>query len=319
MMHHQIPASNPLLEIRIHGRGGQGNVAAAELLAQAAFLAGKHVQAFPAFGAERMGAPVVAFVRLSDAPIHVRSQVYAPRDLIVQDHSLLTIDAASITAGLQPGGLVLVNASEIPDELIRVLSAGAQAVAVPATDIALEVIGRPVPNTTLLGAYAALTGVLPLDAVQQAVRARFRGDIGDRNAEAAERGYIAAERAQVAFAPENDAEPKLGRAPTSTTALTVGLIADAGSSAGPTGYHTGAWRVFRPVWDSAKCTGCNLCEVYCPESVVFHRGPRDYDTDLAYCKGCGLCAEECQPGAITMVREDSLVTASAELAMGRGG
>jgi pyruvate ferredoxin oxidoreductase gamma subunit len=302
------PNGRGLLEIRIHGRGGQGNVAAAELLAQAAFVAGRHVQAFPAFGAERTGAPVVAFVRLSDAPIRVRSQVYAPRDLIVQDQSLLTTDAAEVLAGLQPGGLVLINAPKVPPGLVEMLPDGARAVAVPATDIALAVVGRPVPNTTLLGAYAALTGAIPLDAVQSAARAKFGGAIGEKNAEAARQGYEAARTAPVAIA-----KPAPGRELDAAVAiqrhadyLTTGLVAAAGSSAGPDGYHTGTWRVFRPVWDAAKCNDCNLCVVYCPESVVFHRGPRDYATDLTFCKGCGLCAEECQPRAITMVREDEL-------------
>ncbi len=299
-------------EIRIHGRGGQGNVSAAELLAQAAFLAGEYVQAFPAFGAERMGAPVVAFVRLSNAPIRLRSQVYAPHDVIVQDHTLVTADAGGIIAGLRPNGLVVINAARVPDQVIAVLPARARAVAVPATDIALEVIGRPVPNTTLLGAYAALTGLVPLDAIQRAVKERFPGDVGAQNAAAAERGYRAALSATVSSGLVSPASstPARSDAPRAGPLLTVGLVGSPGSSAGANGYHTGVWRVFRPVWDPTRCTGCNLCEVYCPDSVVFHRGPRDYGADLAFCKGCGLCAAECQPGAISMVREDELLAAA---------
>ncbi|MBI2939789.1 MAG: 2-oxoacid:acceptor oxidoreductase family protein [Chloroflexi bacterium] len=311
-----------LHEIRIHGRGGQGNVAAAELLAQAAFVAGKHVQAFPAFGAERMGAPVVAFVRLSDSPIRLRSQVYAPHVLIVQDRTLLTAGAASVAAGLPPGGLVLLNAPEVPDELFPALPAGARAVAVPATDIALETIGRAVPNTALLGAFAALTDAFSLAAVQQAVRERFPGALGEKNAEAAARGFAAARAAPerlVNSATPDHPSPRGrgvgGEVPSQAAiVLTTGVVAEGGSSAGPDGYKTGSWRVFRPVWDPAKCSGCNLCEVYCPDSAVFHRGPRDYATKLDYCKGCALCAEECPSGAITMVREDD-----ARAAAGGGG
>lgn len=315
MSKQQSTPASPI-EIRVHGRGGQGNVAAAELLAQAAFIAGKEVQAFPSFGAERTGAPVVAFARISDAPIRNRGQVYHPRDVIVQDQTLLTSDLFGVVAGLAPGGLVLINAAAVPEALVPRLPPGARAVAIPATDIALELIGRPVPNTTLLGAYAALTNAVPLDAVKSAVRQRFAGAIAERNVAAAERGFEAARSATPTFPSVPDVEIQEQDRPVSSIHLTVGLIAEPGSSAGDSGYHTGGWRVFRPVWDLAKCNDCRLCEVYCPESVVFRRGARDYRTDLDFCKGCGLCAAECQPGAIAMLREDDLV-GRATAAVGR--
>jgi len=291
-------------EVRIHGRGGQGNVAAAELLAQAAFAAGAYAQAFPAFGAERTGAPVVAFVRLHNRPIRIRSQVYTPGYLIIQDPTLLHAGVGAITAGLAPGGLVLLNAAQVPPELAAALPPGARAVAIPATDIALEVIGRPVPNTTLLGAFAALTGAFPLEAVQQAARERFPGLIGERNAAAAARGYAAAKAARPVS--NGTAPAPAARAPTSGPLfiITPGLVAGPGTSAGPDGYHTGSWRTFRPIWDPARCTDCRLCVVYCPESVVSRIGPKHYASDLDFCKGCGICAEECPPKAIAMVRED---------------
>jgi len=309
-----------LIEVRVHGRGGQGNVAAAELLAQAAFLAGEEVQAFPAFGAERTGAPVVAFVRISDRPIRIRSQVYSPRDVIVQDQSLLTSNLTGILAGLLPVGLVLLNAPNVSRDLANALPSRARAVAIPATAIALEAIGRAVPNTTLLGAYAALTDAVPIEAVYRAIRQRFSGDLADRNVAAAERGFHVAESAPVFVAPDRPSTPSvvdpLAESTDVVVHLTPGLVAEAGSSGGADGYHTGSWRVFRPVWDLAKCNDCRLCVVYCPESVVFRGGPRDYFTHLDFCKGCGLCAAECQPKAITMVREDELIAAPAPVAIG---
>ena len=303
-----------LVEVRVHGRGGQGNVAAAELLAQAAFLAGEEVQAFPSFGAERTGAPVVAFVRISDAPIRLRSQVYTPRHVIVQDQTLLTANLAGVMAGLLPGGLVLLNAPSVPRALAAALPPGAQAVAIPATDVALEVVGRAVPNTTLLGAYAALTEAVPIDAVYRAIRNRFAGELAERNVRAAERGFQLARTASPFVAAEGavPAASSVASAtlPDEAVRLTVGLVGAPGSSAGDSGYHTGGWRVFRPVWDLAKCNDCRLCVVYCPNSVVLRQGARDYRTSLDFCKGCGLCAAECQPGAITMVREDDLIGAA---------
>lgn len=292
-----------LLEVRIHGRGGQGNVAAAELLAQAAFAAGWQVQAFPAFGAERTGAPVAAFVRIGERPIRLRSHVYTPDVLVVQDSTLVNGSAASLIAGLVPDGLLILNAPTVPAEVLAALPPGARAVAVPATAIALETLGRATPNTTLLGAFAALVPAIPLGAVQQAVRVRFSGVIAEQNALAAARGYATAKAAEMHQAPSGP-RPFRHPQPPPHIILTPGLVADPGSSAGVTGYHTGAWRVFRPVWDPAGCTDCDLCAVYCPESAVVRRGPRDYGTDLDFCKGCALCAEECPRKAITMVRED---------------
>jgi pyruvate ferredoxin oxidoreductase gamma subunit len=237
--------------------------------------------------------------------------VYAPRDLIIQDRTLVARDAAGIVAGLRPGGLVLINASEVPAELSAVLPDRVRAVAIPATDVALEVLGRPVPNSTLLGAYAALSEEIPIAAVERALRQRFPGELGESNVAAARRGYELAFRAAETIAPTRPAGVPRAPIPKDAPGLTVGLVADAGSSAGPDGYHTGSWRTLRPVWDPVKCNNCNLCVVYCPESVVWQRGPRDYATDLDFCKGCGLCAEECQPGAITMVREDTLAATSA--------
>jgi pyruvate ferredoxin oxidoreductase gamma subunit len=309
-MSHDQDAPDGLVEIRVHGRGGQGNVAAAELLAQAAFLAGREVQAFPAFGAERTGAPVVAFVRIDERPIRLRSQVYTPRHVMVQDASLLASNLAGIVAGLRSEGLVLLNAPAVPETLAAILPPDARAVAIPATSIALEAIGRPVPNTTLLGAYAALTDLVPLDAVRQAIRQRFAGDLAERNIVAAERGHAAAQGAVVARASAGASPPPAPGRSDSDVGPTIGLVAAPGSSAGPDGYHTGSWRVFRPVWDLAKCNDCRLCAVYCPEAVVVRRGPRDYSTSLDFCKGCGLCVAECQPKAIALVREDDLVAAA---------
>ncbi|WP_421849542.1 2-oxoacid:acceptor oxidoreductase family protein [Oricola sp.] len=168
-----------MIEYRIHGRGGQGNVAAAYLLAAAAFEAGFMCQAFPAFGAERRGAPVIAFVRVSKDPIDLRSQVRNPDYLIVQDETLLA--DPKITGGLKVGGAMIVNTPRDGGEIGQTF--GCNAVTIQATAMAVETIGRPIPNTALLSALITLTGNFPLSALEAAVGKRFSGDTLAKNLE----------------------------------------------------------------------------------------------------------------------------------------
>lgn len=162
-----------MIEFRVHGRGGQGSVAAAYLLAGAAFEAGYTCQAFPAFGAERRGAPVTAFVRIDQAPIHLRSQVHSPDYLIVQDATLL--HDPNLTSGLKDGGGMLVNSTRPSEDVEEEF--GCKTVCLAATEMAMEEIGRPIPNTALLAGLLALTGLLSQDALAAALQDRFRGDI----------------------------------------------------------------------------------------------------------------------------------------------
>ncbi len=166
-----------MIEIRIHGRGGQGNVVAAYLLATAAIDEGRYAQAFPSFGAERRGAPVAAFVRMARERILRRCEVREPHFVIVQDPTLLK--SPGVTAGLREGGRVLVNSTHNGEELSERL--GVQTAALPASQLAREHLGRPVPNTALLAAFFALTGVLPVDALLKALSERFRGEVLERN------------------------------------------------------------------------------------------------------------------------------------------
>jgi pyruvate ferredoxin oxidoreductase gamma subunit len=180
-----------MFEIRIHGRGGQGAVTAAEMLSVAAFAEGWHAQAFPTFGSERTGAPVVAFCRLDDRPIRLREPITEPDALIVQDPTLL--HQVSLFEGLGPHVYVLVNTGRplaelgIGDVVDRLDPQ--RVVSVPATDLAREHLGRPLPNAALLGGFAALTGRVSLDAVLAAIRDRFPGQVGVRNARAAQAAH----------------------------------------------------------------------------------------------------------------------------------
>ncbi|MBF0304162.1 MAG: 2-oxoacid:acceptor oxidoreductase family protein [Alphaproteobacteria bacterium] len=166
-----------MIEVRIHGRGGQGNVVAAYLLATAAFEEGRHCQAFPSFGAERRGAPVTAFVRIDDNPIQRRCQVRAPDFLIIQDSGLLHV--AGVTEGLKPGGGVLVNSPRASDDVAA--ETGRPTIALPASQLAADILGRPMPNVALLAAFLTITGIVPVDALGKALGHRFKGDVLERN------------------------------------------------------------------------------------------------------------------------------------------
>ena len=184
-----------MFEVRIHGRGGQGVVTAAELLSEAAFHEGRHAQAFPSFGSERTGAPVVAFCRVSEHPIRVREPVMAPHALVVQDATL--IHQVDLFAGLRPGGYVLVNSAKTLADLgLEDLLVGREGrvLTVPASDIAREHIGRPLPNAVLLGALAALTGLVHLRSVSGAIAGRFPPVVADANIAAAAAAYALVDR-----------------------------------------------------------------------------------------------------------------------------
>jgi pyruvate ferredoxin oxidoreductase gamma subunit len=182
-----------MFQIRIHGRGGQGVVTAAAVLSIAAFLEDKHAQAFPSFGSERMGAPVVSFCRIDTKEIRLREPIVEPDALIVQDVTLFK--AVDVFQGLKDTGYLLVNTNQSfgdlhLDSVVARLPVG-HAVTVPATELALKHIGRPVPNAALLGAFAALTGMVRLDSVAKAIREEFPGKIGDANIAAATEAHDA--------------------------------------------------------------------------------------------------------------------------------
>jgi len=177
-----------LKEIRIHGRGGQGSVTAAEILAHAAFFEGKSVQAFPYFGAERRGAPVKAFARISSEPILVHSQIYNPDYVIVLDPYIYKV--VDVTEGMKKDGIIVMNTKKKPKELGL---QGWRVATVDATGIAIElnllVAGLPIVNTSILGAFAKATCEVKLDSVLKAVNETWSGGAGEKNAKATELAY----------------------------------------------------------------------------------------------------------------------------------
>ncbi|MFA5047443.1 MAG: pyruvate ferredoxin oxidoreductase subunit gamma [Patescibacteria group bacterium] len=174
-----------MIEIRIHGRGGQGSVTMAELLAEAAFYGGKFVQAFPNFGVERRGAPVVAYVRIDDKFIRRRSQVYAPDYIIVQDSSL--IGTTPVFEGAKDDSIILINTRQSITSLS--LPKGLKIKTINANGLALELLGKPIINTILLGAFASLSGLIELSGVEKAIRERFNPELAEKNVLAAKKGF----------------------------------------------------------------------------------------------------------------------------------
>lgn len=180
-----------MFQVRIHGRGGQGVVSAAEMLSIAGFVEGKHAQAFPSFGSERMGAPVMAFCRLDDKEIRLREPVMQPDTLIIQDTTLL--HQVNLFEGLSSQGFVLINSTRSLDALgldeyfadypnIKVLT-------VPASRLAQEHVGRPLPNAALLGGFAAFTKVIQMESVTKAINQKFKGKVAAGNIAAAQAAY----------------------------------------------------------------------------------------------------------------------------------
>jgi pyruvate ferredoxin oxidoreductase gamma subunit len=193
-----------MLQIRIHGRGGQGVVTAAEMLSIAAFEQGRHAQAFPSFGSERTGAPVVAFCRIDDREIRLREPIVEPDVLIVQDPTLL--HQVDVFQGLKPDGYVLINSRRSFDELgladIAARFRHERLITVPATDIALKHLGRPLPNAVLLGGFAALAELVTLQAVAHAIATKFSGKVAAANVAAATEAfeYVRREKQELAHA-----------------------------------------------------------------------------------------------------------------------
>jgi len=183
-----------VFQVRVHGRGGQGVVTAAELLSVAAFGEGKFAQAFPTFGSERTGAPVVSFCRIDERPIRLREPIAEPDAVVVQDPTLL--HQVDVFSGLGPEGYLLVNTSRTfadlgLDEFVRSFHPE-RLLTVPASELAREHLGRPLPNAALLGAFAAMTNTVKLESVCAAILERFPGEVGRRNAAAAEAAFAAA-------------------------------------------------------------------------------------------------------------------------------
>jgi 2-oxoacid:acceptor oxidoreductase gamma subunit (pyruvate/2-ketoisovalerate family) len=170
-----------ILEVRWHGRGGQGAWTASELLARAAIAEGKHIQSFPEFGPERMGAPVTAFTRISTEPIKIHCAVYNPDVVAVLDPTLLK--TVKVADGLnEEGGSIIVNTKNSPEETRKLLGTDKGKVwTVQASEISLKILGMPITNTAMLGAVARVTGIVSLETVEKMIKGRFKPEVAEKN------------------------------------------------------------------------------------------------------------------------------------------
>ena len=175
-----------MIEIRFHGRGGQGSVTSAELLALAAIGEGKYAQAFPSFGPERRGAPVVAFCRIGDQPIRIRANIYEPDIVVVLDPTLLKI--VNVAAGIKPDGIVVTTSKDSPEVVKETLGIKNRVATVDAVKIAMEVLGLPITNTAMLGALIRASNLVKRESFIPPLKERF-GRIAEKNIAAFERAY----------------------------------------------------------------------------------------------------------------------------------
>ncbi|AKG92087.1 pyruvate ferredoxin oxidoreductase, gamma subunit/pyruvate ferredoxin oxidoreductase, delta subunit [Geoglobus ahangari] len=279
-------------EIRLHGRGGQGTVTASLLLAEAAFVHGYYAQSIPFFGAERRGAPVLAFTRISKREILERSQIYSPDCVIVLDPVLPEV--VNIFSGVRSGGAVVVNTAKSPSSFTfpqERLTVGT----VDAVEIAIQndlvISGTPVVNAAMLGAFLKVFSRIPPEALESVIRKRF-GDGWKANVRAMWDGYESVRVQEVRGSGRGEEagrkEVKV-RFPVSRPKRGV-----AGK--------TWVWRDFVPEIDYSKCTACLSCWLYCPESAIIRNGD-GVAIDYEYCKGCLVCHSVCPRAAVRVSRE----------------
>jgi 2-oxoacid:acceptor oxidoreductase gamma subunit (pyruvate/2-ketoisovalerate family)/2-oxoacid:acceptor oxidoreductase delta subunit (pyruvate/2-ketoisovalerate family) len=274
-----------LIEIRFHGRGGQGAVTASRIIAIAAYEEGQYSQAIPMYGTERRGAPLTAFVRIDDQRVRERELVHDPDISVVLDP--LIAKQQAVVNNLKPGGLVILNTRDNPEDVE--LGGDFKVATVDATTIALETLGRPITNTAVLGAFAKVTGLIKVESIEKALKKTFPGRLGEMNIAAVRRSYNEVKepiQAVVKEAPEVKADLHVGG---------YGVLKDVSS-----------WRVFTPEVDIDKCIGCKNCWIFCPETA-FNWDEATNKPSIRYnaCKGCGVCANECPVDAIEMVRVEA--------------
>ncbi len=293
-----------LLKVRFHGRGGHGVKTASRILGEAAFNEGLYAQDSPIYGAERRGAPVAAFTRISDEEILERGFIFDPDIVVVMDETLLNDWSAKPLDGLKPGGIAFVNTtanSQLYDygETIR-----ENLVIYDLTGLALKIIGKPIISTPSAAAASKITGIISESSLIDAVTSELSEiGVGD---DVIENNIILA-REVFRSIPETPPSTKLSDSKRELIPLEVVIsypgyedIVSVGNS--PL-RKTGNWRVFKPIVDFSRCTACGVCFVYCPDAAITLRSDGKPEIDYDNCKGCLICYRECPPRAISIERE----------------
>jgi pyruvate ferredoxin oxidoreductase gamma subunit len=295
--------------IRFHGRGGEGVKLASRIVSRALFLGGFNVQDSPVYGAERRGAPVVAFTRYSAGPIHERGYVEQPDLVVLLDQSLLDHPEAAVLAGLNDPGLILLNSAHTAAEIKGRHPTAAQMVTLDVTSVALELLGHPLLSAPTAGFTVKAAALAPWRQVAEAVQIELSAvglsaDLIARNLTATQRVYDAAPTVGLA-------EPRRPALRTEHALFVVPRLsapsADPVIEAEATSRlrTTKGWRVYRPVIDRQSCSRCFLCFALCPDGAI-QLDEQSYPViDYDHCKGCLICVTECPPRAISELREDA--------------
>jgi pyruvate ferredoxin oxidoreductase gamma subunit len=291
-----------IIRVRFHGRGGQGAKTASRILGSAAFNDGYYAQDFPIYGAERRGAPVTAFTRLSDEEVTERGFVFSPDISAVMDDSLIGDPIASPFAGLRRGGVAVVNTTKPSDAILSERN-DVTVIPVDLTGLALKVLGKPILSAGIAAATARLAGIKK-EAVTSAVSYELE-DIG-LSAELIKKNVEFATAVYRELAPVKLRTEEL---PSKEELVPLAVVVSDGGieKVTQTGNsflrHTGNWRIFRPTIDYAKCTNCMICYAYCPESAMSVGEDGLVRIDYDNCKGCMICMTECPLRAVSQMRE----------------
>ncbi|MEK6725721.1 MAG: 2-oxoacid:acceptor oxidoreductase family protein [Deltaproteobacteria bacterium] len=295
-----------MLRVRFHGRGGQGAKVASRVLGTAAFIEGYYAQDFPLYGAERRGAPIAAFTRISREPVLERGIIAEPDIVIVMDETLLDDKMASPLTGVKEGGIVFINTTHSASEAKGRYKIPASVTTMDLTKIGMEKLGKTVLSTLAGGVAAKLAG-LNEESLRKAVEAETSDIVTDR--------ILLEKNIGAAVYCFNSVEPVgVGLKPAPTIYQGSPVIAvpfepanisapSVNSAANTPLRKTGNMRTFRPVWDYEKCTKCMTCVARCPDGCIKVNDEGFPFTDYENCKGCMICAEECPADAIAEERE----------------
>jgi pyruvate ferredoxin oxidoreductase gamma subunit len=291
-------------EIRFHGRGGQGAVTAAELFAQAAISSELYAQGFPNFGAERRGAPVMAFLRVSDSQIFLRERIEKPDVVVVLDSSLIGLP--EVTEGLAPGKKLIINASKNQRKNFEHLEEKYVVCLVDASQIAMDTIGLPITNTAIIGSLVKATELITLDSLSEPFRKRF-GKLSAKNIDAMLKAYDQTEVIEYRASENDEAADSetdyqqyiQGEALYPWPEVEIGC--DVNQPGNSRDFLTGNWRTGSyPLMDKDKCISCGICWIMCPEIAFTQNEDGSYTWSGDYCKGCGICVTTCSKKALSM-------------------
>lgn len=293
-----------MFRIRFHGRGGQGAKVASRVLGSSAFYEGYYAQDFPLYGAERRGAPITAFTRISDEPILERGIISEPDIVIVIDETLLNDPIAMPLSGVKEGDVVFINTTYQPDKAKARYKISANVTTLDLTKIGIDMLGAPVLSALAGGAAARISG-LSADSLKKAVEKEISEIITDRAL--IEKNIDAALFCFNAISPIKIIETTAVQkgSPVISVPFEPALISSPAinAKANTPLRKTGNWRLFKPVWDHEKCTKCMMCVVSCPDGCISVNPAGLPNTSYENCKGCLICVEVCPSEAIEAVRE----------------